>query len=161
MTTHIPRYTHLLKCDFCGETGYNIQIKTDRITGLGIPCCQNHVKNAVVSMTYYFNSNRIYPSFKLENFLGKKNFNIRRTNGELENDWKIDENKYIRWDSKLQVIIVPMKINKNDVVLNKNVPLTLLCEENNIEMSCDEIENNIKVRYFKSDLQQLNKLNEP
>ena len=131
-----------LYCDYCGvgtTVEYEVNVCEDIM--FGIMCCPEHQLNAIRDTFNYCKRERIYPIRSLCDKLSindsnpNRFFNIKRSNGNIEDGWMINYQNYIRWSDEFNDFFVPLVSLTKE--LEKIISLKEFMELNHLEAELD------------------------
>lgn len=122
-------------CDFCNRQNDKYYIK-ELVYLFGYQFCKDCEDTCQQQVDIFCRYNKEYPTNKfIQDFdLSRKIFDVKRSSGVVEHNWKIDSTEFIKFRN--DNYIIPMyKLN-----VFKYVDLTVLCEYNIEQLDIKEIQ---------------------
>lgn len=118
-------------CSYCENVTSLIEGRYD----FGIRYCLNHKTQAKKDMKKYLIEKQLVFSDDLKESFGdlysifNSGIPLRRTNGKLDNNWKLDKQKMISKNDEFGWVICFYKLDRNSNKIVKNIPLSIFIDD--------------------------------
>ena len=118
-------------CSYCENITHLIEGRHE----FGIRYCLNHKTQAQKDMKKYLIEKQLVFSDDLkESFsdlysIFNSGISLRRTNGKLDNNWKIDKQKMISKNDEFGWVICFYKLDRDSNKIVKNIPLSIFIDD--------------------------------
>ena len=127
----IPTDTQEPICSYCENITHMIEGRYD----FGIRYCLNHKTQAQNDMRkYLIKKQLVFPDDIKESFPDVYSFlnsgiPLRRTNGNLDVNWKLDKQKMISKNDEFGWVMCFYKLDRNSNKIVKNIPVSILMDD--------------------------------